>query len=324
MAENDYPDIDLNFKPVRVSTLRGERKIPFNAYIKIGGRHVLYCRKGDSFEGSRLERLKSKNLERLYILDAEIEKYDKYLQDNIDEAFDLQSKMDLISRTIVIQGHQQAMSEEVMENPEIEEHYSIAKSSCFRFVDFMNKNDLALKCLLSIQNDQKSLSHHGVNVSGISLGIAKLLSRDGFVMDQPELMCLGALIHDLGRLEMSFETNLIQSQLNPTQLEEYKKHPSLGMAKLRELRHFDEIVSQIINDHEEYIDGSGYPQGLTERHINPYTLIVSVANTYDKLISFEKKNIKDALKFMIIESMGLHPLDMMKALQNSLKVGGLI
>jgi HD-GYP domain-containing protein (c-di-GMP phosphodiesterase class II) len=324
MSDNEHPDYNLNFKAIRVSTLRGERKIPFNAYIKIGERHVLYCRKGDSFEGSRLERLRSKNLEKLYILESEIEKYDKYIQDNIDEAFDLQSKLDLFSRSVVIQGHQQAMSEEVMEHPEIEEHYSIAKSSCFRFVDFMNKNDLALKCLLSIQNDQKSLSHHGINVSGISLGISKHLHRQGFVMDQPELMCLGAMIHDLGRLDLSFDSRLTLSELTPDQAEEYRKHPSQGMAKIRTLRHFDEIVSQIINDHEEFIDGSGYPQGLTEKHINPYTLIVSVANTYDKLISFEKKSTKDALKFMIIDSMGLHPLDMMKALQSSLKVGGIV
>lgn len=326
MTSSEAHNYDLVFKPIRVSTLRGERKIPFNAYIKLGERHVLYCRKGDSFEGSRLERLKNKNLERLFVLESEIGKYDKYLQDNLDEAFDVNSKKDLLSRTVVIQGHQQALIEDIMDDPTIEEHYAIARSSCFRFIDFMTKNELALKCMLSIGNEHMSISHHGVNVASLAICIAKNLAGDQNLasLDQPELMCLGALLHDIGRAELSFPSTLNKKDMNAAQLIEYKKHPSLGIEKIRELRHFDEIVSNIIHDHEEFIDGTGYPQGLTERQLSPHTLIVSVANTYDHLISFEKMPIKEALKFMIIDSMGLHPLDMMKALQLSLKKGHLL
>ena len=43
-----------------VSTLRGDQKIDFNAYVRINEKYVLYVRRGDSFEGSRLLKLKEK------------------------------------------------------------------------------------------------------------------------------------------------------------------------------------------------------------------------------------------------------------------------
>jgi hypothetical protein len=45
------------FTSVRVSTLRGDLRIPFDVYVKVAGKFILYCRSGSSFEGVRLERL---------------------------------------------------------------------------------------------------------------------------------------------------------------------------------------------------------------------------------------------------------------------------
>ena len=52
----------MDYVSIRVSTLRGDQKIDFNAYIKINEKMVLYLRRGDSFEGERLLRLKEKKL----------------------------------------------------------------------------------------------------------------------------------------------------------------------------------------------------------------------------------------------------------------------
>ncbi|MCB9026304.1 MAG: HD domain-containing protein [Bdellovibrionaceae bacterium] len=321
---SDDLDIDLNFEGIRVSTLRGERPIPFNAYIQIGGRQILYCRKGDTFEGERLNRLKSKKLDRLFILEKDREKYNKYLQDNVDEAFDVHSKKDLLSRTLIVQGHQQAVAEELMENPSVEEHYTMAKASCIRFVEFINKNDLALKCLFSLKNEDFGISQHGVNVAALSLAILRNFERPEVNITKLELLALGALIHDIGRQKINLPMETKRSEMSKDQLKIYKSHPQAGIEVLRELSHFDEVVLNIVSEHEEFIDGTGFPQNLVEREINPYSLIVSVANTYDRLVSLEGKSQAEALKFMIIDSMGLHPLDMMKALQTALKKGSLI
>ena len=55
-----------DFVPIRVSTLRGDLKINFDAYVKVNEKHILYLRKGDSFEGSRLKRLKDKKVRKMW------------------------------------------------------------------------------------------------------------------------------------------------------------------------------------------------------------------------------------------------------------------
>ena len=56
------------YVPIRVSTLRGNLKIPFDAYVSVASKHILFCRKGDSFGGDRLDRLKKKKLKIMFIL----------------------------------------------------------------------------------------------------------------------------------------------------------------------------------------------------------------------------------------------------------------
>ena len=58
----------MDYTTIRVSTLRGDQKINFDAYLKIGEKMVLYVRQGDSFEGDRLKRLKEKKLKKMFIL----------------------------------------------------------------------------------------------------------------------------------------------------------------------------------------------------------------------------------------------------------------
>ncbi|MCB0391524.1 MAG: HD domain-containing protein [Bdellovibrionales bacterium] len=324
MNNNDPLSIDLNFQPIRVSTLRGERPIPFSAYIKIGDRHILYCRNGDSFEGERLERLKAKKLNRLFILEKDRPKYEKYLRENVDEAFDAHSNKDLLSKVLVIQGHQQAIAEEIMENPEDEQFYIMGVNSGQRFSEFIRKNELALKCLLSIKNEDFSISQHGVNVAALALSITEHFQRPELEFKRLDLLVLGALIHDIGCQGIDLPLQTSRLKFSKEELKNYKCHPQLGIERIRSLQHIDGIVLNIIHEHEEFIDGSGFPQKLVERQIDPYAQIVGVANTYDRLINLENKAPSEALKFMIIDSMGLHPLDMMKALQDALKKGHLL
>src|SRR6478735_8764937 len=117
----------MDYVSIRVSTLRGDQKIDFNAYIKINDKMILYLRRGDSFEGERLKRLKDKKLRKMYILTDEETHYRSYLQKNIDVAYDDKSGKDMQTRAEIIQGAQQSNTEEVFENPENAESYNYAK-----------------------------------------------------------------------------------------------------------------------------------------------------------------------------------------------------
>ena len=98
----------MDYISIRVATLRGDQKIGFNTYLKINEKMVLYLKKGDSFEGIRLNKLKEKKLRKMFIAVDEENSYIDYLEKNINMAYDNKSLVDIQTRAEIIQGDQQS------------------------------------------------------------------------------------------------------------------------------------------------------------------------------------------------------------------------
>jgi putative nucleotidyltransferase with HDIG domain len=306
----------MDYVSIRVSTLRGDQKIEFNAYIKINDKMILYLRRGDSFEGERLKRLKDKKLRKMYILTDEETHYRSYLQKNIDVAYDDKSGKDMQTRAEIIQGAQQSNTEEVFENPENAESYNYAKDAAGKYVNFIMSNAQALSTVMNIENADKNIAHHGVTVSTLSIALAQKLGITD--TKKTQLLTLGALLHDYGHHNSALNLNQELTKMNPADLALWKKHPSEGAGKVQDKKHFDQAVINIIAQHEETINGSG-PLGLREKDLDPLSIIVSSANAMDRLITFEGVPKAEAAKKMMLEQVGKHPLQHIQFLNEVMK-----
>ncbi len=308
---------DPDYTAIRIGTLRGDNKIPFDVFVRVAGKMILYCRRGDSFEGERLARLKAKKLKAMYIDKGDEIPYRQYLEENIDRAYNAAAGKSLLVRCEVIQGFQQAAAEEFMENPVEKFAYDHAKSSVQRFSDFIDKEKGALAAFLSIPNSDKSITHHGVNVAALSIAMAQAEGvKDPKIIS---LMALGALVHDTEHYYTGFDVGGNPSAYPKAALEVYKKHPLDGAHRLQGSKFLDQLVLKIITQHEEHLDGSGFPLGLLEKDIEPMVMIVATANAYDRLVGFEGQDPKTALKSMLIDKLGAYPLKQLQALQEVLK-----
>lgn len=297
----------MSFVPIRVSTLRGDLKIEFDTYVKINDKHILYLRRGDSFEGPRLQRLKEKKLKKMFIRDEDEGNYRSYLSQNIDTAYEGGSNKSLATRCEIIQGAQQANAEAVMEIPDDIEAYTIAKDDSARFVKFLTTEDKALGHILAQENLDKNIAHHGVTVATLATGIAKKLGR--FDMKQMQMLSLGSLIHDIEHFYSAVDIARSRLKLTPEELTYYESHPTEGARRLSEKKHIDSQVIKIISQHEEYIDGSGFPVGLKESQMDGLAIVASTANALDRLMTFEGVPKKDAVKTLTIKHVGCHPLE---------------
>ncbi len=306
-----------DFVSIRVSTLRGDLKIDFDAFVKVAGKHILYLRKGDSFEGQRLQRLKEKKLKKMYIRPDEEPAYRKYMSANIEMAYDNNSERTIETRAEIIQGAQQAATEDVLENPESEAFYSVAKDSSGRFAEFIKAEQKSLAAMLKIPNTDQSVSHHGVTVATIAVGLAEKL---GFAESQSlNLLVLGSLIHDIEHQHHPVPLNIAPKDRTPEDQALYELHPYNGAMRIKDLKFYDKTVINIILQHEEFIDGSGFPKKTREEDLDPMSLVVGTANSYDRMVSFFGMTPKEALKTLLIQKMGLHPLPHMQHLQAVLK-----
>jgi len=298
----------MEYLPIRVSTLRGDQQIDFDAFIKINDKYILYLRKGDSFEGERLKRLKSKKLKKMFIQPEAEENYRVYLRRNIELAYDRNSGKSLENRAEIIQGDQQSNAEAVMENPENEILYNETRDAAGKFVNFLYQEDPeAFNKIMSMENVDQSIAHHGVTVSTLSVALAKKLNLTDSKMLQ--LLSMGALLHDFEHFHSGLSITRPLAELTDAESKLYRSHPTLGAQRVQDKKHFDQTVINIINQHEEFVDGKGFPNGLIESKMDPLAVIVASANALDRLITFEHILKKDAVRKLMISGVGKYPLN---------------
>ncbi len=311
----------MDYVPIRVSTLRGDQAIAFDAFVKINDKYILYLRKGDSFEGERLQRLKAKKLKKMFILPEAEAGYRDYLQRNIEMAYDKNSGKDINNRAEIIQGNQQSNAEAVMENPENEATYNETKDAAAKFVQFLDQEaPFSLSSIMNIKNADQNIAHHGVTVSSLAVSLAKRLNITDPKMLQ--LLSLGALLHDFEHFHSGLAVARPTSQMTPDELKIYKQHPLVGAQKVQDKKHFDAAVLNIIAQHEEFVDGKGYPNGLVEAKMDPLAVIVAPCNMIDRLITFEGVPRKEAVRQLMITAVGRYPLNYIQILGDLLNTVG--
>lgn len=309
MSANDY-------LPVRVSTLRGKLEISFDLYVLVNERFICYCRKGDHFHGDRLDRLKKKNLKKMYILKEHEEHYKTYLRKNIDLAYSSTNE-EIEDRALVIQGAQQALTENLMESPDDNNLFELAVESSRKYVEFILNENHALRSILQIENPDNNYAHHGLNVATLAVGICKHFENSK--PDDLNALVIGCLLHDIDHFYtgMPFHTPIKDM---PIELKDaYFAHTKNGAERIRFAGFYHPLSVAIVEQHEEKIDGSGFPQKLKEEDMHPLVTMAAACNSFDRLMGFEGLSPKEALKRILIEGMGVHPLKYLQALQEVLK-----
>lgn len=145
------------------------------------------------------------------------------------------------------------------------------------------ENELDLLPLVSdlLEAHDKQLLNHSSRVSLYAPLLASRLSLSG--ADQ-KLLAMGAFLHDIGKIcpPAHRQSEARTRPSHDTAL--HKEHPEKGAQITRALG-FPEEVSQLVLFHHERWDGQGYPRGLRGEHIPRLARVISIAETFDHLIT---------------------------------------
>ena len=129
--------------------------------------------------------------------------------------------------------------------------------------------------------DNNYLYKHCISTCALSLLVAGAMN-----LSFAEMVTIGsgALLHDLGLCEMPV---LICDMASISKQEAlWKEHPRYGYYFAREAGISDAVSNLILQHHEEW-DGNGYPNKLKGEKISLGARIISVCETYDRLIRME-------------------------------------
>jgi putative nucleotidyltransferase with HDIG domain len=95
---------------------------------------------------------------------------------------------------------------------------------------------------------------------------------------------MGGLIHDIGKIYIPSEILTKPTKLSDLELMMMKSHPTVGYEILSKVDFIPTIVD-IVYQHHERIDGSGYPLGISGDKIFLESRIVAVADTVEAMAS---------------------------------------
>jgi putative nucleotidyltransferase with HDIG domain len=102
--------------------------------------------------------------------------------------------------------------------------------------------------------------------------------------EQVEGLHMAGLIHDIGKMDVPTEFLIKPGLLSEIEYEAIKVHPQSGYDIVRQIA-FPWPVAQIILQHHERMDGSGYPQGLAGVEILLEARILAVADVVEAMAS---------------------------------------
>lgn len=120
---------------------------------------------------------------------------------------------------------------------------------------------------------------HERHVAQLACAIAKEI---GMTADQIEGIRVCAFLHDVGKIVVPAEILSKPSQLNEYEYGIVKSHPRVGYDILKRLE-FPWPVAQIILQHHEMVNGSGYPMGLKGEEIGFEARILAVADVVEAM-----------------------------------------
>ncbi|MEQ9200791.1 MAG: HD domain-containing phosphohydrolase [Rhodospirillales bacterium] len=122
-------------------------------------------------------------------------------------------------------------------------------------------------------------SHHQENVALITSRIA---ARLGLSDERCFGLNIGSFIHDIGKIAVPAETLNKTGRLLPPEYEMLKLHTSYGRKIFEHLK-LPWPIADMIGQHHERMDGSGYPDGVKGSSICLEARIIAVADTYDAM-----------------------------------------
>jgi response regulator RpfG family c-di-GMP phosphodiesterase len=122
---------------------------------------------------------------------------------------------------------------------------------------------------------------HESRVADIAYAIGK---EKGWSEDHLQGLRIAAMVHDIGKIAIPIEILTKPTKLDQAEYKLIKRHPEAGYAILRDIP-FTWPVADIVRQHHEKLDGSGYPQGLKESAILPEARILAVADIVEAMAS---------------------------------------
>lgn len=142
---------------------------------------------------------------------------------------------------------------------------------------------LSLVCAEGRAEPGQELAMQAMNVSALATLTAKTL---GLTPVETEHVGMGGLFHNIGMNRVPLTVRLkSEEDLSPTEAKLLRMYPQLGKEILESMPGVAPEVIEIVHQHREYLDGTGYPKRLINGDISKSARLVGTITEYNQRVS---------------------------------------
>ncbi len=150
---------------------------------------------------------------------------------------------------------------------------------------------------LTVETRDPYTAGHQRRVSNLARAIAYEM---GLTQDQIEAVRTAGIVHDIGKISVPSEILSKPGEISKIEHSLINIHPQVGYDILKNIS-FPWPVAQIVLQHHERMDGSGYPAGLTKEAILIEARVLSVADVVEAMASHRPYRPSKGIQFALEE-----------------------
>jgi putative nucleotidyltransferase with HDIG domain len=135
--------------------------------------------------------------------------------------------------------------------------------------------------LTAVGCHHKDSYRHSLFVTGFAVAFAQHM---GMREDDQRRLTRAALLHDVGKAFVPVAILDKPGKLTEEEMAEVRKHPRLGYDALAAQGGFPPEMLDVVLHHHEFLDGSGYPDGLRGDRISDIVRLTTIVDIYSALV----------------------------------------
>lgn len=281
MTVAEKPEIAAGkFLPIYLEALRLDSIVDFDLYIKMGHELILYRAANLPFTEKTRANLLDNLVKKLYVPADSQERYQKYIEANIDQIV-RDREIPERAKAGIVYDSTKLLIKDVLTSPNLGENVRRSQTMVEASVVYIVSSQEAFHNLLKVMSFDYYTYTHSVNVCTFAVAFARHLGYN----DEEMLnhLGVGALLHDVGKTRIPDRILNKKSRLNPREMELIRRHPRYGFDILQETNLVHSDCYYPVIQHHERMDGSGYPEALTGDKIHIFGKITAIADTFDAM-----------------------------------------
>ncbi len=299
---------DKEFTRIKLKSFAMGARTVFDHYIKLGkSKYLKILHRGESFSINRIKKYSDKEIEYLYFKSSERAEYINYLNSLIKKSAS-KSSLKANTKLKMTKTGSELLVEEMYQTGLSPSLYKESKEMTEGVHSTLRDNPdiyLHIRNLISEDPNAYSKAYLTSLFSGM---ICIQIPWAGKITSN--IVGQAAFLIDLGLLKLPpTERDLDPSVMKPEEVARYQNHPNLSLELIESYRFIPDTVRSVIKDHHEYVNGEGFPRGISGGQIYPLAKIVCFASEFSEYILKNQLTPQEGIRELLQVKGYLHRFD---------------